>query len=547
MNRLNMFHGKWGAIPYALSTLVTGDSFLVLFHIIRHSRKAVGDQPVKLSKRILAKLIGRSRNTLDGAIEKLVSLNLITIAGGERELLSFVINWDEIKAIDTLCSKVNDEGWIKLREHCLHNRATPFTNLSADICSEIESQYKFESGSEFEPDTACEDSAGSKIEPEVEQLAQLLGQIMSSGSEFEPAKRYLVQKLSQIGFVYSKIKPDTTKVAVLEPYNSKETIQLSKTAGSKIEPDEEKSGSAIEPDPLKSGSIFEHSKDIYIDNNKDDKGIKENIKKYFDRDDFIVKWALERDLEKYEKLPESEFENILSNPNFYSSSEDVLLREVWRDLQGLRDWENEENFQSNSFMVPVSTFRDLLYRVMEELKEQLPDFNISEEQAKSMFGFELVQDENGPSFLVSSSSIRNITVQTPVRQRNNKDRPTERAKNIIFMDCLESVSDDKLEDLTSAEYATLMLADYISKQKKDEIPHPDELIKSEYYSLLQKISDESTVPVDDLKALWKELPIKANRVYLHLQRLLVDKIWQYNRDHNEISKLEIEWKQKYGS
>lgn len=547
MNRLNMFHGKWGAIPYALSTLVTGDSFLVLFHIIRHSRKAVGDQPVKLSKRILAKLIGRSRNTLDGAIEKLVSLNLITVAGGERELLSFVINWDEIKAIDKLCSKVNDEGWIKLREHCLHNRATPFTNLSADICSEIESQYKFESGSNSEPDTACEDSAGSKIEPEVEQLAQLLGQIMSSGSEFEPAKRYLVQKLSQIGFVYSKIKPDTTKVAVLEPYNSKEIIQSSKTTGSKIEPDEEKSGSAIEPAPLKSGSIFEHSKDIYIDNNKDDKGIKENIKKYFDRDDFIVKWALERDLEKYEKLPESEFENILSNPNFYSSTEDVLLREVWRDLQGLRDWENEENFQSNSFLVPVSTFRDLLYRVMEELKEQLPDFNISEEQAKSMFGFELMQDENGPSFLVSSSSIRNITVQTPVRQRNNKDRPTERAKNIIFMDCLESVSDDKLEDLTSAEYATLMLADYISKQKKDEIPHPDELIKSEYYSLLQKISDESTVPVDDLKALWKELPIKANRVYLHLQRLLVDKIWQYNRDHNEISKLEIEWKQKYGS
>ena len=185
--------------------------------------------------------------------------------------------------------------------------------------------------------------------------------------------------------------------------------------------------------------------------------------------------------------------------------------------------------------------------IMEELKEQLPDFNISEEQAKSMFGFELVQDENGHSFLVSSSSIRNITVQTPVRQRNNKDRPTERAKNIIFMDCLESVSDDKLEDLTSAEYATLMLADYISKQKKDEIPHPDELIKSEYYSLLQKISDESTVPVDDLKTLWKELPIKANRVYLHLQRLLVDKIWQYNRDHNETSKLEIEWKQKYGS
>lgn len=547
MNRLNMFHGKWGAIPYALSTLVTGDSFLVLFHIIRHSRKAVGDQPVKLSKRILAKLIGRSRNTLDGAIEKLVSLNLITIAGGERELLSFVINWDEIKAIDTLCSKVNDEGWIKLREHCLHNQTTPFTNLSTDICSEIERQYKFESGSEIEPDGVCEDSAGSKIEPEVEQLAQLLGQIMSSGSEFEPAKRYLVQKLSQIGFVYSKIKPDTTKVAVLEPYNSKEIIQSSKTTGSKIEPDEEKSGSAIEPAPLKSGSIFEHSKDIYIDNNKDDKGIKENIKKYFDRDDFIVKWALERDLEKYEKLPESEFENILSNPNFYSSSEDVLLREVWRDLQGLRDWENEENFQYNSFLVPVSTFRDLLYRVMEELKEQLPDFNISEEQAKSMFGFELVQDENGPSFLVSSSSIRNITVQTPVRQRNNKDRPTERAKNIIFMDCLESVSDDKLEDLTSAEYATLMLADYISKQKKDEIPHPDELIKSEYYSLLQKISDESTVPVDDLKALWKELPIKANRVYLHLQRLLVDKIWQYNRDHNETSKLEIEWKQKYGS
>lgn len=73
------------------------------------------------------------------------------------------------------------------------------------------------------------------------------------------------------------------------------------------------------------------------------------------------------------------------------------------------------------------------------------------------------------------------------------------------------------------------------------------MTKFAYEELVRDISHKSNLPVDDLKTMWKDLPVKGNKVYLHLQQLIVDKVWQHNHEHNESNYLEEIWKQKYGS
>ena len=63
------------------------------------------------------------------------------------------------------------------------------------------------------------------------------------------------------------------------------------------------------------------------------------------------------------------------------------------------------------------------------------------------------------------------------------------------------------------------------------------MTKAVYEDLLKRFSNESKVPVEDLRTLWKELPQK-NTVKLHPQQLSVDKIINYNVQVNQASDVE---------
>lgn len=163
MGKLDLYNKHWVGIPYALSVLTTGDSFLILYHIIRHSRESVSNKPVLFSKRKLAKLIGRSRNVVDKNIHILELLNLVNVTGEAGGLSSFVINWAEIEFINMLTSKITDDGWICLRSMCLkQNSIVPLSSLSKDLYSDVEQKYSnaniIVGGSNSEP-------GGSKNEP----------------------------------------------------------------------------------------------------------------------------------------------------------------------------------------------------------------------------------------------------------------------------------------------------------------------------------------------------------------------------------------------
>lgn len=542
MITLNMFTGKWGAVPYALSALTSGNSFLILFHIIRNSPKAIYDSSVKLSKSRLARLMHCSRNAVDTYTKQLEALNLIVVEGKVGSVLSFKINWEEVHLLSRFVSEINDEGWEKLYEACIcGENIIPFSKLDADTCSKIQQVYKFPTCSEFEQVETNESETCSEIEQVVEQLAQNLSRLMVTCSDFEQVEMLLAQKLSRFGLTCSKIQQVDANDSVLYGNNGNKIGQIGVLTCSEFEQVEGETCSKNEQVGQKPAQNLSTVK-IYKDNNI--RSYKD-FKKNHDKEDFLLDWALDRDLENYDLLPDSEFENILSNPNFYSSSEDMLLREVWRDLLGFQD--TEENSQTDSFLVPVAVFRELLFRVMEELGEQHPDFHVTEQQAKNMFGFDVDTSHEEPMYMITSRSIRNITTLPPARQRKGKDRAIERAKNLVFIECLEKIKDDELDLLSPAEYATLLLVDYVEDQKNKKIPNPEELTKFAYEELIRDISHKSNLPVDDLKTMWKDLPVKGNKVYLHLQQLIVDKVWQYNHEHNESNYLEEIWKQKYGS
>lgn len=542
MITLNMFAGKWGAVPYALSALTSGNSFLILFHIIRNSPKAIYDSSVKLSKSRLARLMHCSRNAVDTYTKQLEALNLIVVEGKVGSVLSFKINWEEVHLLSRFVSEINDEGWEKLYEACIcGENIIPFSKLDADTCSEIQQVYKFPTCSEFEQVETNESETCSEIEQVVEQLAQNLSRLMTTCSDFEQVEMLLAQKLSRFGLTCSKIQQVDANDSALYGNNGNKIGHMGVLTCSEFEQVEGETCSKNEQVGQKPAQNLSTVK-IYKDNNiRSYKDFKKNN----DKEDFLLDWALDRDLENYDLLPDSEFENILSNPNFYSSSEDMLLREVWRDLLGFQD--TEENPQTDSFLVPVAVFRELLFRVMEELGEQHPDFHVTEQQAKNMFGFDVDTSHEEPMYMITSRSIRNITILPPARQRKVKDRAIERAKNLVFIECLEKIKDDELDLLSPAEYATLLLVDYVEDQKNKKIPNPEELTKFAYEELVRDISHKSNLPVDDLKTMWKDLPVKGNKVYLHLQQLIVDKVWQHNHEHNESNYLEEIWKQKYGS
>ena len=91
--------------------------------------------------------------------------------------------------------------------------------------------------------------------------------------------------------------------------------------------------------------------------------------------------------------------------------------------------------------------------------------------------------------------------------------------------------------LTDAEYAIWLMIEFVKERESNQQPRPSEVTKTVYEDLLKRFSNESKVPVEDLRTLWKELPQK-NTVKLHPQQLSVDKIINYNVQVNQASDVE---------
>ena len=273
---------------------------------------------------------------------------------------------------------------------------------------------------------------------------------------------------------------------------------------------------------------IEQQNKIYIDN-------KENKENHNERSEFnketdmkILEWFNSRDL-SFPDLSSSDFETIINLPDFADNDFDMAIREVWGYLQ--YDEDSPDNY------IPVEYFKDILYRAWNDLKTINPDFSLSEQDMKNIFGFDVEMQNGEPVCYVTPSKIKNIN-QSPSPSRKIKRKGVEdRTSRLIFLESLRQVAEKDTNMLTDAEYAIWLMIEFVKERESNQQPRPSEVTKAAYEDLLKRFSNESKVPVEDLRTLWKELPQK-NTVKLHPQQLSVDKIINYNVRVNQASDVE---------
>ena len=480
------FDNHWKCIPYAMATLTSSDGFMILFHLLRRGYTDGGKTTCAISNKELADVMGTSISSVRRAIDTLKQLNLISCSQNKGALCTFYVNWNEIRAIHKVSSQISDKGWVYLRGLCLNSEVRPISAIPLTILNDVVRQYPHTSLNMNTPSLNMNTPSLNMNTPSLN---------MNTPSQIDEEKGEDIEELSE------NIVKERSNLVQYEQ------------------------GSA----QYERGSAhIEQQNKIYIDN-------KENKENHNERSEFnketdmkILEWFNSRDL-SFPDLSSSDFETIINLPDFADNDFDMAIREVWGYLQ--YDEDSPDNY------IPVEYFKDILYRAWNDLKTINPDFSLSEQDMKNIFGFDVEMQNGEPVCCVTPSKIKNIN-QSPSPSRKIKRKGVEdRTSRLIFLESLRQVAEKDTNMLTDAEYAIWLMIEFVKERESNQQPRPSEVTKAAYEDLLKRFSNESKVPVEDLRTLWKELPQK-NTVKLHPQQLSVDKIINYNVRVNQASDVE---------
>ena len=250
------------------------------------------------------------------------------------------------------------------------------------------------------------------------------------------------------------------------------------------------------------------------------------------KNDWVRAWFDSRDF-SLPVLSSSDFEQIISQPKFRDGDEDEIIRYVWDSINF------SEMEEMDDYRFPAIELKRIIEHAWTERKEiKGDDMTLSEQDAKNIFGFDLEEQAGELFCIIASSKLRDIsctTKENPVhtRIRNEQDRKSR----ISFIDSIQEIADMDIEKLSAAEYATLLMVDYVKERAENGQARPDEITKTQYRELLKDWAQTANVPENDLKLLWKEIPQKG-RVRLSYMQLLPDKIFKYNHEHDDCMDVE---------
>ena len=521
------FDNRWKCIPYSMSTLTTGNGFAILFHLLRRGHTENDITTCSISKKTLADLIGVSSSTVLRAIKNLEQLNLIEVVFNQGNISTFSINWEEIQKIHRVSMQLSDKGWLALREVCSENGVKPLssisdkviemliekfpytrTNMIWDPCQYDTTPYhndttpcQYDMGTPenvvFSPDPCHIGTGQSVTHVNMERVGESIEDGIVNASK---------TKTTHINLERDPCHIDTT------PYHNDTTPCHNDTT------------------PCHNDTTPCHNdtqNKIYIDiENKENHNERSEFNKETDMK--ILEWFNSRDL-SFPDLSSSDFETIINLPDFADNDFDMAIREVWGYLQ--YDEDSPGNY------IPAEYFKDILYRAWNDLKTINPDFSLSEQDMKNIFGFDVEMQNGEPVCYVTPSKIKNIN-QSPSSSRKIKRKGVgDRTSRLIFLESIRQVAEKDTNMLTDAEYAIWLMIEFVKERESNQQPRPSEVTKAVYEDLLKRFSNESKVPVEDLRTLWKELPQK-NTVKLHPQQLSVDKIINYNVQVNQASDVE---------
>ena len=480
------FDNHWKCIPYAMATLTSSDGFMILFHLLRRGYTDGDKTTCAISNKELADVMGTSISSVRRAIDTLKQLNLISCSQNKGALCTFYVNWNEIRAIHKVSSQISDKGWVYLRGLCLNSEVRPISAIPLTILNDVVRQY---------PHTSLNMNTPSLN--------------MNTPSQIDEEKGEDIEELSE------NIVKERSNLVQYEQGSAQYERGCAQYEQGCVH--------------IERGSAhIEQQNKIYIDN-------KENKENHNERSEFnketdmkILEWFNSRDL-SFPDLSSSDFETIINLPDFADNDFDMAIREVWGYLQ--YDEDSPGNY------IPAEYFKDILYRAWNDLKTINPDFSLSEQDMKNIFGFDVEMQNGEPVCYVTPSKIKNIN-QSPSSSRKIKRKGVgDRTSRLIFLESIRQVAERDTNMLTDAEYAIWLMIEFVKERESNQQPRPSEVTKAVYEDLLKRFSNESKVPVEDLRTLWKELPQK-NTVKLHPQQLSVDKIINYNVQVNQASDVE---------
>ena len=480
------FDNHWKCIPYAMATLTSSDGFMILFHLLRRGYTDGDKTTCAISNKELADVMGTSISSVRRAIDTLKQLNLISCSQNKGALCTFYVNWSEIRAIHKVSSQISDKGWVYLRGLCLNSEVRPISAIPLTILNDVVRQYEHTSLNMNTPSLN-----------------------MNTPSQIDEEKGEDIEKLSE-----NIVKEQSNLVQYEQGSAQYERGCVQYEQGCVH---------------IERGSAhIEQQNKIYIDNIENKENHNERSEFNKETDMKILEWFNSRDL-SFPDLSSSDFETIINLPDFADNDFDMAIREVWGYLQ--YDEDSLGNY------IPAEYFKDILYRAWNDLKTINPDFSLSEQDMKNIFGFDVEMQNGEPVCYVTPSKIKNIN-QSPSSSRKIKRKGVgDRTSRLIFLESIRQVAERDTNMLTDAEYAIWLMIEFVKERESNQQPRPSEVTKAVYEDLLKRFSNESKVPVEDLRTLWKELPQK-NTVKLHPQQLSVDKIINYNVQVNQASDVE---------
>ena len=480
------FDNHWKCIPYAMATLTSSDGFMILFHLLRRGYTDGDKTTCAISNKELADVMGTSISSVRRAIDALKQLNLISCSQNKGALCTFYVNWSEIQAIHKVSSQISDKGWVYLRGLCLNSEVRPISAIPLTILNDVVRQY---------PHTSLNMNTPSLN--------------MNTPSQIDEEKGEDIEKLSE------NIVKEQSNLVQYEQGSAQYERGCAQYEQGCVH--------------IERGSAhIEQQNKIYIDNIENKENHNERSEFNKETDMKILEWFNSRDL-SFPDLSSSDFETIINLPDFADNDFDMAIREVWGYLQ--YDEDSPGNY------IPAEYFKDILYRAWNDLKTINPDFSLSEQDMKNIFGFDVEMQNGEPVCYVTPSKIKNIN-QSPSSSRKIKRKGVgDRTSRLIFLESIRQVAERDTNMLTDAEYAIWLMIEFVKERESNQQPRPSEVTKAVYEDLLKRFSNESKVPVEDLRTLWKELPQK-NTVKLHPQQLSVDKIINYNVQVNQASDVE---------
>ena len=480
------FDNHWKCIPYAMATLTSSDGFMILFHLLRRGYTDGDKTTCAISNKELADVMGTSISSVRRAIDTLKQLNLISCSQNKGALCTFYVNWSEIRAIHKVSSQISDKGWVYLRGLCLNSEVRPISAIPLTILNDVVRQY---------PHTSLNMNTPSLN--------------MNTPSQIDEEKGEDIEKLSE------NIVKEQSNLVQYEQGSAQYERGCAQYEQGCVH--------------IERGSAhIEQQNKIYIDNIENKENHNERSEFNKETDMKILEWFNSRDL-SFPDLSSSDFETIINLPDFADNDFDMAIREVWGYLQ--YDEDSPGNY------IPAEYFKDILYRAWNDLKTINPDFSLSEQDMKNIFGFDVEMQNGEPVCYVTPSKIKNIN-QSPSSSRKIKRKGVgDRTSRLIFLESIRQVAERDTNMLTDAEYAIWLMIEFVKERESNQQPRPSEVTKTVYEDLLKRFSNESKVPVEDLRTLWKELPQK-NTVKLHPQQLSVDKIINYNVQVNQASDVE---------